>query len=108
HRVVLDDENVLAAAEYRILRFSVWRVRALQRALEGQLQGKGGAVAGLAARKQLAAHALGEGASDGQAQTGAAIATGDRAVGLLKRVEHARQPLGLDADTRITHGAAEP
>ena len=42
-------------------------------------------------------------AADGEAQTGAAVLAGGRAVGLGERVEQAVLRLGIDADARVEH-----
>ena len=62
---------------------------------------------GRARRRQRAAHALGESARDGQAQTRAAVAARRRGVGLRERLEQAVQALGLDPDAGVAHRDAQ-
>ncbi|MNE13929.1 hypothetical protein D3C80_1067830 [compost metagenome] len=79
-------------------------------AREGQryFQGEDRALSLLAFAAQGAAHALGQGAGDRQAQAGTAVAPGDRGVGLLEGIEHVFQAFGRDTDTAIMHRTDEP
>jgi hypothetical protein len=72
------------------------------------LQGEGRARPFFGFRRAGAAHAFGQGAGDRQAQAGAAVTPGNRAVGLLEGDEHHFQAVAVDADARVAHAAGQP
>ncbi|KAG0925350.1 hypothetical protein G6F32_013590 [Rhizopus arrhizus] len=82
---------------YRRRRFTRCRDR---RALQRQFQDEAAAAARLAVDVDAAAHALGKGARDRQAQAGALRAAG---LGAVERLERPRQRLGGHADAGVAH-----
>ncbi|MNJ47621.1 hypothetical protein D3C77_427830 [compost metagenome] len=82
------------------------RGRVCQR--QRHFQGKGRTLAFAAFAAQGTAHPFGQGAGNREAQARAAIAAGNRAVGLLEGDEHGFQALAVDADTGVVDRTAEP
>src|SRR5262249_58459288 len=69
--------------------------------LNGQMRGKVGAAAGLAANRDVAAHHLTETAADRQPQAGPAVLARRRVVALAERLEQPVHLLGSDADATV-------
>src|SRR5687767_14434156 len=67
----------------------------------GQRERKAGADAFLALDGGLATHGLGEAATDGEAETGAAVRTRVATVALHERLEYRLQPIAGDADAGV-------
>jgi len=66
-------------------------------------EGEDAALAQLALHHQFATERFGKAPADGQAQSGAAVASRDRRVGLHERIEDLLQRIGGNADTRVDH-----
>ncbi|MCY1349030.1 hypothetical protein D9M69_352000 [compost metagenome] len=103
---VLHQQHALAGKAPR--RFG-GRRRALRRHhAERQAQPELAALAKPAVHPDAAAHRLGQALADRQAEPGAAVLAGDRAVGLLEGLEQPALLFGTEADAGVAHAEIQP
>ncbi len=106
--LIVDQQHARLGGQLLHQRRAEHRLHRGLRGLQRHLDPAGGALARLAVHPDATAHQRDQPARDGQAQAGTAVLAAGGGVGLLERLEDARELLGRHADAGVLHLEAQP